>query len=157
LKRDGNQLLRLPVGGTNTSSSQAASLSSGSRENTPNLIDGVSQSVAVTSDRVGCYGPAFASRLRGVAEMLAEPAQDAFNMAVGNNYCCAQCSNNLAALGGVISEVTRIAAALEVVTGHHVNDSTPVYSPHPESVPATPQLPRNRRWWLPIDSDSDDE
>jgi hypothetical protein len=84
--RDGNQLPRSPVNGVDTSSNQAASFLSGSRENTPNLIDGVSLSVAVISDRVRCYGPAFASRLRGVAEMLAEPAQDAYDTAVDENY-----------------------------------------------------------------------
>jgi hypothetical protein len=156
LERDGNQLLRLPVNGVDIPSNREASLSSGSRENTPNPIDGVSRSIAVTSDRLRCYGPAFASRLRGVAKMLAGPAQDASDMAVGKNHCCAQCSPNLAASDGVISEITRIAAALEAVTGHHFNDSDPVYSPHPQSVPATLQLPRNRRWWLPIESDSDD-
>jgi hypothetical protein len=157
LKRDGNHLLRLPINGVETSSNQAAGLSSGSRENTPNRIDGVSQSVTVTSDWVRCYGPAFASRLHGVAEMLAEPAQDPFDMAASKNYCSAHCSFNLAALDGKISGVTRIAAALEAVTGHPVNGSSLVYSPYPGSLPATPQLPQNRRWWLPIDSDSDDE
>jgi hypothetical protein len=88
--------------------------------------------------------------------MLAEPAQNAFDMAIGNNYCCTQCSSNLAALDGVVSGVTQFAVVLEAVTGYHVNDFTLMYSPRPEYVPATPQLPRNRRWWLPIDSDSDD-
>jgi hypothetical protein len=65
LKRDGNRILRLPVNGVDIPSNQAVDLSSGSRENTPNLVDGVSPSIAVTSDRVRCYGPTFASRLRG--------------------------------------------------------------------------------------------
>jgi hypothetical protein len=102
LERDGNQLLRLPVNGVDIPSNREASLSSGSRENTPNPIDGVSRSIAVASDRLRCYGPASTSRLRGVAEMLAGPAQDASDIAVGKNHCCAQCSSNLAASDGVI-------------------------------------------------------
>jgi hypothetical protein len=87
-------------------------------------MDGVSLSVATTSDRVRCYGPAFASRVRDVVEMLAEPAQDVSHLAVSKNHYYTQC-NFKAALDGVISEVTRVVAALEAVTGHHVKDSTP--------------------------------
>jgi hypothetical protein len=157
LKRVGNQLLRLPVESADTPSDQVANLSSGSRECTPDRIDCASQSVAVTSNRIRCRGPAIASRLRGVAETLAEPTQDPSALTVSKIYCCAQCSLNVGALDEILGEVTRIAAALEAVTGHHIDDSDSTCPPHPESVPATPQLPRNRRWWLSIDSDSDDE
>jgi hypothetical protein len=104
-------------------------------------MDGTSQLVVMTSNRVRSYSPAIASKLRGTIETLSEPAQDVSNMAVGKSYCCVQCNFNLGALDSVISEITRIAAALEAVTGHYVKNSISMYCPYSKCVSATPQPP----------------
>jgi hypothetical protein len=157
LKRDGNQLLRVPTDTVDTSSNQLVSVSSSSRENTPDHIDEPPRSGPAVGDRGRCRGPTIASSLRQIAKMLAESTQDLSAAAAGETYQCARCSPTVQALDGVLSEVTRIATTLEAVTGRHVVEPDSIASPPPESVPATPRLPRSRRWWLSIDSDSDGE
>lgn len=89
--------------------------------------------------------------------MLAESTRDLSVVVADKAYCCVRCSPTVRALDKVHSEVTRIATAHEAVTGRHVDEPDPIGSPHPESVPTTPQLPRSRRWWLSVNSGSDDE
>lgn len=155
LRRDGNQLLRVPVGSADPPSNQVASFSSGSRENTLGSIDGQAQSAAVASGGDRCRGPTIASCLRQIAEMLAESTQNRSAVATGDTYCCARCDPFVRPLDGVLGEVTRIVAALGAVTDHHTDKSGSPCPSRPESVPPTPQLPRSRRWWLSIDSESD--
>lgn len=156
LKRDGNQLLRQPLDDPDEPPDGVTSLPSASRESTPDRVDATSPCGALTSDCAGCDGPVIASRLRGIIKTLAEPAHESTGDTTNRSHCCSQCDPSIGALDTVVSEVARIAAALEAVTAHHVDDMASTSSRRSGSVPATPQLPRNRRWWLPIDSGSED-
>lgn len=157
LRRDGNQLLRVPVSSADVPSNQAASFSSGLTENAIDDTDGQAQPAAMVSGRDRCRGPAIALRLRQITKMLAESTQDQSVVATGDAYCCARCEPFVGPLSEVLGEVTRIAASLGAVTDHHPDESGSPCSSLPDSVPPTPQLPRSRRWWLSLDSESDDE
>lgn len=156
-RRDGNQIIRIPLTGSDGSQSQNLHSPSESRDISPHATDGIVRSRVRSTDEVMCHGPSIAAKLHRFVETLGVRTEDGSAAAGLASNCCAHCRAKVAMLDGIIANATLIVGAFENLTDHQITDAGSGESQHADSVPSTPRLPRNYRWWLPIDGESDGE
>jgi D-arabinose 1-dehydrogenase-like Zn-dependent alcohol dehydrogenase len=94
----------------------------------------------------------------GEMEMYMESGDVLSHEAIGSvkltDRCCAPCWSRIDTLDELINNVMQVAIAIEESTDHRISSGD---SQNCDSVPSTPQLPRQHRWSLPIDSETDGE
>lgn len=154
-RRDGNQIIRVPLTGIDGSQSQAVRSASESRDVLPHVADGIVRSHVRSTDQVMCHGPSIADKLHRFVGTLGARSEDDSAVARLASNCCTRCRAKVAMLDDIIAHATRVAGEFENLTVHRITDASSGESQHADSVPSTPRLPRNRRWWLPIDGESD--
>jgi len=70
--------------------------------------------------------------------------------------CCDTCRIDVAKLGGLVGDFTRIARSLESVSQHRLAGVDIGWSQPPGVAPSTPHRERRQHHWLPV-ADSDDD
>lgn len=158
-KRDGNQLVRVPLAGGDDSYPSSELFSADSRAGTPRAADDVTESGVGVTGLAACDGPAIATNLRRIVATLAShDGEDPAAVKLAGR-CCTPCRAKIDVLDEMVSGAMRVASLLENLAGHQaITAAAGVVDPPPsESVPPTPRLPRAHRWWLPIDDESADE
>lgn len=150
LKRVNNQMVRIPV--SSSSASPSSAVGAMSRDCAP--LEAVRPA---TIERQTCGGLAIAATLREIAKKLAEPTQNMSAAPGMAGSCCEPCRSQASGLSSFADDALRIATALEAVTDHRFIGVTLEGLEHSDSVPPTPDLPRHRRWWLPLADSSDSE
>lgn len=154
-RRDGNQIIRVPLTGSDGSQSQTVPSPPESRDISPRAADGIAPSHVRSTGQVMCHGPSIAAKLHRFVETLGVRTDDGSAAARLASNCCTQCRAKAAMLDDIIANATRVAGAFENLTDHQITDAGSGESQHADSVPPTPRLPRTYRWWLPIDGESD--
>jgi len=153
-RRNGNQIIRVPLADYNGSHPQTALLLADSRAGTPHVADSMVRSSVKSADRVLCDGPSIAADLRRIIDTLVLGGKDGSASIKLADCCCSLCRSKIDILDEMINGTIKVATALEELTDHQISSGD---SQHSGSVPPTPQLPRQYRWWLPIDGETDDE
>jgi hypothetical protein len=153
-RRNGNQIIRVPLADCDGSHPRTELLSAESRAGTPHVADGTVRSSARSADRVLCNGPSIAADLRRIIGTLALGGKDGSASSKLAGCCCTPCRSKIDILDEMINGTIQVATALEELTDHQISSGD---SQHSDSVPSTPQLPRQYRWWLPIDDETDGE
>jgi hypothetical protein len=153
-KRNGNQIILVPLADCDGSHLRTELLSAESRAGPPHVADGVVRSSVRPVDQVLCDGPNIAADLRRIIGTLALSGKDGSASIKLAGCCCTPCRSRIDILDEMINGAIQVATALEELTDHQISSGDLQYS---DSVPSTSQLPRQYRWWLPIDGETDDE
>ena len=153
-RRSGNQIIRVPLANCDGSDQQTEPLSVDSRAGTPHVVDGMVRSSVRPAEQVLCDGPSIAADLRRILGTLALGTKDRTASIKMTDCYCTLCQSRIDTLDELINSVMQVAIAIEESTDHRISSGD---SQNCDSVPSTPQLPRQHRWWLPIDSETDGE
>lgn len=185
LKRVGKQMVRKPVESrderrdpsTGSVSSLGDTVAS-SRDGTPNgnrelqvimcslpdsATNGTETGLDTTdkstesTDRSKCEGRRVAALLRHQVDTLSTETVETPSMMEIAGRCCDTCRTDVAKLGGLVGDFTRIAKSLESVSQHLLSGVDIGLSQPPGAALSTPHRERRQHRWLPVADDSDDD
>ena len=125
-----------------------------SRASIPHVVNGMVRSSVRPAEQVLCDGLSIAADLRRILGTLALGTKNRTASIKTTDCCCTPCRSRIDTLDELIDNVMQVAIAIEESTDHRIRSGD---SQNCDSVPSTPQLPRQHRWRLPIDSETDGE
>jgi hypothetical protein len=153
-RRNGNQVIIVPSADRDRSGQQTEPLSVDPRADTSHVADAIVRSSVRLAEQVLCDGPSITAGLRRINGTLALGTKDYAASVKLADCCCTPYRSRIDALDEMIHGAIQIAIAIEESTDHRIGSGG---SQDCDSVPTIPQLPRQHRWWLPIDSKTDHE
>lgn len=110
-----------------------------------------------STDRSKCEGRRVAALLRHLVDALSTETAETPSMVEIAGRCCDTCRIDVAKLGGLVGDFTRIARSLETVSQHRLAGVDIGWSQPPGVAPSTPHKERRQHHWLPVADDSDDD